>query len=54
MHIAHNIIHVYIHVCTLRHLEWHNLEAVVGEDNVIQVKDVMTEAEERLGQNLNS
>jgi intraflagellar transport protein 80 len=31
-----------------RHLEWHNLEAVVGEDNIIRVKDVLTDAEERL------
>ena len=38
-------------VCYLthRHLEWHNLEVVVGEDSVIRVKDVLTEAEEQLG-----
>ena len=35
--------------CTYRHLEWHNLEAVVGEDSIIRVKDVLTDAEERLG-----
>ena len=34
---------------TRRHLEWHNLEVVVGEDSVIRVKDVLTEAEEQLG-----
>ena len=33
-----------------RHLEWHNLEAVVGEDNTIRVKDVLTDAEEHLGE----
>lgn len=36
--------------CHCRRLEWNNLEAVVGADGVIKVKDVLTDAEENLGQ----
>ena len=33
-----------------RHLEWHNLEATVNEDNTIDVRDVTNNAREHLGQ----
>ena len=32
-----------------RHLEWHNLEAHVNEDNTISVKDITNDSKESLG-----
>lgn len=40
---------MYIDSIYYRRLEWYNLEATVTEDNAIQVKDVLTEAQECLG-----
>ena len=40
--------YLFIYPEHCRHLEWHNLEAVVNEDNSIDVREVTTDAREHL------
>ena len=47
---THTPTHTYTHTHTCRHLEWHNLEATVNENNTIDVRDVTNNAREHLGE----